>query len=362
LPSGWKQQPGIALTSRYGTSIIGKPAYAYALDAVGYELPVFLAELLEEGIRVKVAGKPFEADGHTFAAGSLIIPSDRQPLSPEDLLNRINRRHTELPVYAITNGLTSAGPDLGSENFPVIRPPKILLLTGRGVSPESAGEIWHLLDTRYHMPVTMVETNRLDDVNLSKYNVIILADGNYSSLSADKIRQFVQVGGTVIGMGNAIKWLDKSSLLPLEFKTTSRDKTGRRPYDGAEEDLAARRLPGSIFEAGLDLTHPICYGYERNLLPIFLGDSILLELPKNPYAAPVVFTEKPLLAGYLHPDFQPLVKNAAAVVVGGIGTGRVIGFAGDPNFRAFWYGTNRMFANAIFFGNLINIDTIERSK
>ncbi len=362
LPSGWKPQPGIALTSRYGVSFIGKPAYAYAMDATGYELPEVLAELLEEGIRVKVAGKPFTADGHSFAAGSIVIPSDRQPLSPGDLLDRIGKLHSELLVYPITNGLTGEGPDLGSENFPVVRPPKILMLTGRGVSPEAAGEIWHLLDTRYHMPVTLVEVNRLDDVNLSKYNVIILADGNYSNLSADKIRQFVQTGGTVIGIGNAIKWLNKSSLLPLEFKATNRNKTGRRPYDGAEEDLAARRLPGSIFEAGLDLTHPVCYGYERNRLPIFLGDSILLELPKNPYAAPVVFTDQPLLAGYLHPEFKPLVKNAAAVVVGGIGTGRVIGFAGNPNFRAFWYGTNRLFANAIFFGNLINNDTIERSK
>ncbi|MBK8426649.1 MAG: zinc carboxypeptidase [Lewinellaceae bacterium] len=362
LPSGWKPQAGIALTSRYGVSTIATPAYAYAMDAVGYELPQVLGELLEAGIRVKVAAKAFEADGHSYSAGSLVIPTDRQPLSPTELLNRMNRIESELPVYIITNGLTSAGPDLGSENFPVIRPPKILLLTGRGVTPESAGEIWHLLDTRYHIPVTMVEINRLDDVKMLKYNVIILAEGNYSSLSADKIRQFVQNGGTVIGIGNALKWLDKSGLLPLEFKTTAPDNISRRSYDGADEDLSARRLPGSIFEAGLDLTHPICFGYERDRLPVFLGDSILLELPKNPYAAPVAFTEKPLLAGYLHPKFQPLVKNAAAVVVGGVGSGRIIGFAGNPNFRAFWYGTNRLFANAIFFGNLISRDAIIRNE
>ena len=361
LPAGWKPKPGVALTSRYGVSVIATPQYAYALDAVGYELPQVLAELLEAGIRVKVAAKPFVADGHSYAAGSLIIPSDRQAITAAELLKKINQLRSELPVYTITNGLSSAGPDLGSENFPVVRPPKILLLTGRGVSPEAAGEIWHLLDTRYRMPVTMVESNRLDDVNIAKYNVLILAEGSYSSLSADKIRLFVQSGGTLIGVGSALKWLDKASLLPLEFKTTSPDKAVRRPYDGAEEDLSARRLPGSIFEAVLDRTHPICYGYERKELPLFLGDSILLELPKNPYAAPVVFSENPLLAGYLHPKFQPLVKNAAAVVVGGIGKGRIIGFAGDPNFRAFWYGTNRLFANAILFGNLINGDTLERN-
>lgn len=362
VPKNWKQQQGIALTSRYALSRIAVPAYAYALDAVGYELPEVLGKLLRENIRIKVALKPFEADGRSYAAGSIVIPADRQPLSPEALLERMNSIQSQLPVYPITNGLTGTGPDLGSENFPVVRAPKILLLTGRGVAPEGAGEIWHLLDTRYQLPVTLVETGRIDDIQLQKYNVLLMAEGNYNNISPDKIRQFVQSGGTVVGIGGALKWLIKQNLLPLDLKTTSGGKNERRPYDGAEEDLAAKRLPGCIFEARLDLTHPVCFGYENDRLPVFLGDSVFAELPRNPYATPLTFTENPLLAGYLHPKFQPLVKNAAAVAVGGIGSGRIIGFAGNPNFRAFWFGTNRLFANAILFGNLINNDTVVRSK
>lgn len=362
IPKNWKQKEGIALTSRYALARISEPAYAYGIDAVGYEVPEILGRLLAEGVRVKVALKPFSSDGHSYAAGSLIIPSDRQPLSPEALLERMNRLETDIPVYIITNGLTPTGPDLGSENFPVIRAPKILLLTGRGVTPENAGEMWHLLDTRYGIPVTCVETNRLDDVNLQRYNVILMAEGNYNNVSPDKIRQFVQNGGTVIGIGSALKWLAKQNLLTVEFKTTSSSKNTRRPYDNAEEDMAAKRLPGCILEARLDLTHPVCFGYERDHLPVFIGDSIFMELPRNPYATPVVFTENPLLAGYLNASFQPLAKNAAGVVVGGTGNGRVIGFAGNPNFRAFWYGTNRLFANAVLFGNLISNDTVVRGK
>jgi len=362
LPKGWKPAPGIALASRYGLSQIAEPAYAYAIDAVGYESPEVLYKLLAEGIRVRVATKPFEADGRNFRAGSLVISSDRQPRSAADLLKRMNNIQSTLPVFPITNGLTSQGPDLGSDNFSVIRLPKILLLTGRGVSPEGAGELWHLLDTRYNIPVTMVETSRLDEVNLLKYNVILLADGSYNSLSPDKIRQFVQNGGTVVGIGGGLKWLAKQNLLPADFRTSMPDKNVRRPYGGAEEDLGARRLPGCIFEAFLDLTHPLCYGYTRDKLPVFLGDSIFMDVPTNPYAAPVIFTENPLLAGYVHPKFLPLAKNAAAAVVGSIGSGRLIGFAGDPNFRSFWYGTNRLLTNAIFFGNLISGDTVVRGK
>ncbi|HRI60036.1 MAG TPA: hypothetical protein PK228_09945 [Saprospiraceae bacterium] len=93
---------------------------------------------------------------------------------------------------------------------------------------------------------------------------------------------------------------------------------------------------------------------------MFLGDTIFIETTKNPYATPVMFSNDPLLAGYIHPKQKPLVANSAAVTVCGLGKGRVICFAGDPNFRAFWYGTNRLFANAIFFGNLVSGEAVEK--
>ena len=33
--------------------------------------------------------------------------------------------------------------------------------------------------------------------------------------------------------------------------------------------------------------------------------------------------------------------------------GRIIVFSEDPNFRAVWYGTNRLFMNALMFGQMI---------
>ena len=34
-------------------------------------------------------------------------------------------------------------------------------------------------------------------------------------------------------------------------------------------------------------------------------------------------------------------------------TGRIISLVDNPNFRAFWYGTNKLFLNSIFFGQLM---------
>jgi hypothetical protein len=335
--------------------------YAYAISPEGYELPNVLAKLLKTGLRVRVAMEPFESGGQVYRQGTLLIAADRQPKSAADF-NAImgELASSGQPMSLIENGLTDFGPDLGSSKFPVVRQPKILMLTGEGVNIADAGEIWHLLDTRYEMPITMVEVNRFGALNLSKYNVLILPDGNYGSLSSEKVKQFAQDGGTIIATGKALNWLKGAGLAAIDFRKTDGDQKSRRAYSNLEEDKSALAMPGAIFEATLDLTHPICFGYTRLKLPIFLGDTLFINPGKNPYSTPVVLTEKPLLAGYVHPKELPLASNAAAVIIYGIGRGKVVCFPGNPNFRAFWYGTNRLFANALFFGNLISGDSTEK--
>jgi hypothetical protein len=190
--------------------------------------------------------------------------------------------------------------------------------------------------------------------------VLILADGNFGSLSTEKVKQFAQDGGTIIATGSTLKWLKTAGLAALEFRNQAKDAPGRRPYANISEDRGARTMPGAIFEAELDLTHPLCFGYPRTRLPIFLSDTLFVETAKNPYATPVVLTKDPLLAGYIHPKQKPLLPYAAGAIVYGLGRGKIICFPGNPNFRGFWYGTNRLFANAIFFGNLISAEGAEK--
>jgi len=352
--------PGVSLTSRYGVSQIAQPAYAYVIGAVGYEVPTVLTALLKANIRVKVAMQPFEADGQKFEAGCLIVPSEKQPLDETALLARVKNLAGELPVFPVNNGLTAEGPDLGSSNFAVVRQPKVLMVSGSGTNVADMGEIWHLLDTRYGLPCTIVDAARFGSLNLSKYNVLVLADGSFERLPLDKIREWVSGGGTIVATGASLRWLKNAGLLALEYRNAPTDLPGRRPYGELADDRGARNLPGAIFEAELDRTHPVCFGYERDRLPMFLGDTIFVAPAKNPYATPALFTKDALLAGYVHPKQRPLVNGSAAIVVGGTGRGRIIAFPGNPNFRAFWYGTNRLFANAVFFGNLVNGEAVER--
>ena len=79
----------------------------------------------------------------------------------------------------------------------------------------------------------------------------------------------------------------------------------------------------------------------------------MFEKPKNPFITPLTYTAKPLLAGYISPANEKILKGSAAVITNGFGRGRVISFSDNPNFRAFWFGTSKLFMNAIFFGQTI---------
>ncbi len=65
----------------------------------------------------------------------------------------------------------------------------------------------------------------------------------------------------------------------------------------------------------------------------------------------MVYTDSPLLSGYISKENLRNLKNTSAAGVYNFGKGKVIGFTDNLNFRAFWYGTNKVFMNAIFFGS-----------
>jgi hypothetical protein len=58
-----------------------------------------------------------------------------------------------------------------------------------------------------------------------------------------------------------------------------------------------------------------------------------------------------LLSGYISKENATLIQNTVPFKAQRMGKGRVLVFTDNTNFRAFWYGTNKLFMNAIFFGD-----------
>ncbi|MGE3525868.1 MAG: hypothetical protein AB7I33_08085, partial [Gemmatimonadales bacterium] len=110
-------------------------------------------------------------------------------------------------------------------------------------------------------------------------------------------------------------------------------------------------IPGAIFRATLDRSHWLTYGYQGDQLPVFLYTGTLLQ-PSRKGDNPVAFVGSDLtLAGFTWPDnTERFLRSSVWAAVESAGRGRVVIFAEDPLFRAFWRGPARLVTNAMLFG------------
>ena len=338
--------------------------YAYLLEWEHYQSPKVLFQLMSKGLRAKVATKPFEIEGKSYAPGTVMIAVQNQSKPPAQIynwvLNATNSSNATLTT--LKTGYSTRGIDLGSPSFKPIRLPRVLLVVGKGVNSYQAGEVWHLLDQRYGIPVSKVEWNDMRRIALHNYTTIIMVNGSYvaNEKTGENIRQWVQSGGTLLAIQDAAAWAKKIGVSNASLKTYKPKKEkGLRAYELLDTDQGSKRIGGAIVNLSIDRSHPLFYGFQRDNLPALQRGSNAFNLSSNPYATPARYKFQPLLSGYIKKELQYHLRGAGAVLVSGYGSGKVICFSFNPNFRAFWYGTNRLFANSIFFGNVINSRAVD---
>lgn len=348
-----------------GALIAGDNPYAYVFESHGFYAPRAIYRLLDENVRVKVSTEIFHnSEGRKFDRGSILIPLTGQDKTPQQIgfiMKEIIEKDG-LDVHTVNTGLDYDGVSLGSNSFRPLKKPQIAILVGDGVTANDAGEMWHLLDTRFNIPVTMLPIDVFNSVDLTKYNRIIFPQGSYGAVTdaaKEKLKGWIQNGGIAIGLENAVNWFHSTGLGKFEMKETKKqaeeERTyAARPYADIANYRGAQATSGAIFEATADLTHPLLYGYYEKNIPVFKGNNLYMEKSKNAYANPVVFTADPLMSGYISKENYAKVREASVIGVSVLGRGRVIAFTENLAFRAFWFGTNKLLMNAIYYGPLID--------
>lgn len=358
-----------------------EPRYAYAFEWTGYYAPRALNRVLEAGLHARVSLNPFSASTAqgdvNFSRGSVVVSFDRQEASRRDIQNIMNTIASEdgVRVHALTSGRSAigmAGSDIGGQFWRALKKPEVLVVAGRDLDWYNAGEIWHLLDVRMDMNVTLRDRSRLGGIDLSRYTHMVFVGGDYSTYMPEyvgRIRQWVNEGGTVIGIRHGSQWLRDNVLdyvepiivngMPVIEELT---ESGHDPFMDEElieperfdYGLKESRDPlpligGAIFSGDLDNTHPIGFGYPRRTVALHKNLANIMMRPQNPYATVISYATPSLLSGYASEENQAALEGTAALIAERKGMGSVILFADDPNFRAIWYGTNKLFMNALFF-------------
>ncbi|MCB1035330.1 MAG: hypothetical protein KDD47_16000, partial [Acidobacteria bacterium] len=370
--------PALETAPAYQGSLRGAGSYAYAVRSGPYNLHRLLERVLAAGYPSRLATKAFEAEADdeliSFEAGSLIFPAS--PGYDGDQLKALLRRTAAeegIDVFALATGRTPAGVDLGSSTFKPVMRPRPLLVVGEGVSAYDAGTVWNLLDRRFRLELPLVEAERLGRMDLRSFTHLILVDGTYQDLegkSAAGLRQWIRQGGTVIAAKRAAEWAAAHLLSDPEAAKAETPASGsgpqakedgetdspdlpRRTYGDFEEERQAQRISGAIFAAEADRTHPLAFGFPSDRIALFRDSAQVLEGSVNPYENVIAYTDTPLLAGYSSPKNLEKIAGSAAAVVTRVGRGVVVRLGCNPSFRGFWYGTDRLYLNALYFSSAI---------
>ena len=389
----WKYVP------RQGRVDGTRPQQGFLFDCSGDGALRAVALLYGRGLTMYAAKKDLNLEGKNFPRGSIFLPLRANPPDVSRTLESV-ARETGIQVVGISSGLAPNGPDLGGGELGVLRKPKAALVAGGNTAFASMGAVWHLLDQKIGLPLALLDIAQLGMVDLSIYNVLVLPDG-YSFPSVigrpviEKIRRWVQEGGTLIAMGGSAMFCadsstgltsvrqrsqvlaklseyEQSAMDEIASESPSLDKlhiwsypeksdtAGRIPpkpslkpeeLDRADE-LARLFAPhGAILRVDCDRDEWLTFGLGKSV-PAMMTSPTAFVSKYPPVRTVGRFAPSPSLriSGLLWPEARLRLANTPYCTREQSGMGQVILFAGQPDFRAYFRGTERLLTNAILFG------------
>ena len=331
------------------------PATDGAVNATSY--------LIQNGVRVHVCDESFRINDRMYDRGTLII---KVAGNPDDLHARMLAACAEFEIEAVATdtAYVQEGANFGGSHVHWVKPPKVLIVVNRPTN-YSSGHTWYLFDQVLKYPTTRVNGSDFGRVDLSKFNTIVLPDGNYSesngfgkSRGADLLK-WVESGGTLITMRGATSWAAGEDILLIKNKIVKRKvaapvKSTAKDNDKKEDpdEVTPDNVPGAFFRANVFQKHWVTFGY-RNDLDVFYTGRIVLSPTKEMHGRSLVSfagRENLLSSGFCWPTSLDLLAESPYVVYRSKRQGHVIAFTDDPNFRAMYPSLQRFFINAAMFG------------
>lgn len=321
------------------STIKSEDSYAYLGDWNSLQDARFLAELLQNNIRVRYTEKPFQINQKTFTQGSLIVTrGDNRNFNNFDqtLIQIANSHNKELT--AVTTGMVDVGKDFGSESVKMVPKITVALLAEGTTSSLSMGETWHFFEQQLNYPVTVLNEQTINKVDLSNYDVLVVPElyGNYFvGDSLKKLNNWIQEGGKLIVIGNAISYFTGNdyAIRKVESTDISEDDTAKKtPFQNSEREYIKNMITGAIFKAKVDNSNPLAFGYDDSYFTLKLG-SEGYQLLKSGNA--VYLEDNEPFAGFAGSEAKKQLKNTLIFGNQSYGNGQIIYMVDNPLFRGF---------------------------
>ncbi|WP_421729880.1 M14 family metallopeptidase [Brevundimonas sp.] len=356
-------------------AVIAEPDAAYGyLVAPGLPAGRLLSAALQAGISVRAMDKPFTHAGRRWPSGTLVIA---RAGNPADLTTKVVAwaATTGAEVVGARDSWVSDGPSFGSSDAFLIRAPRVALAWDSPADTTGSGAARYVIERELGYPVTVVRVDSLADGDLSRFQVIVLPEGrNYQgrlgAAGVTHLREWVENGGTLIGLGTATRLLTDPDSKMLAAR---RENASEVEGDAKEEEAAAgpvirsesdyeslientERGPDSVAgvlaRAEMDPEHWLSAGVAPVVNVLVKGSDIYGPLKRGEGRNVARFgsADDLLASGQLWAENRRQLAYKPAVMVNEQGRGVIIAFVQDPTFRGYMSGLEPLLANAIFHG------------
>ena len=328
--------------------------YAYLIDGSQAAALSTIIPLRKKGIRLNTIYKSTQIDGKTFSSGTIVVRTDGEGEKVHEAVSRLAEKY-DLEVTAVHSGRADSGyPPLGTILGNRIDKPTIAMLGNYPVDAYSFGWAWHTLDRVYGIPHTIINTTNIASTPMERFDVLIIpATTSTSEMNRylgergiERIQQWVRDGGTLVTIGSATEYaretLELGSLVSW--------------YDDEENEDAQRvTVPGAFVKTVLDREEWLVSGYDRDL-PVLINSNRLYRVPEGPPSSTqrtpvkIISDNDTRISGHMWEENIERLPGSVFLYEERIGSGRIISFTEDVNFRGYWRGADRLFLNAVILG------------
>jgi hypothetical protein len=345
------------------SAVAAKP-YAYLFKYQSIQDVDFLASLLKKGVKVRAASRAFLIGGQTFESGTLIVTrKNNEGISDFDNVVQTLAKESDRKIYTSPTGFVDKGKDFGSSYIDFLKAPKVAALFGEQTYSNNSGEIWHYFEQQVHYPITQIGTEYFKSIDLKKYDVLIVPEGNYKMLdesTLEMIGSWVDGGGRLILVGVAVSnFADKK---PFGLKVyanedaknaaekkqkEAKEKDALIRYEDAERKQLSNLISGAIYKVAVDKSHPLGYGLRDNYYSLRTHELHYSYLENGWNVGVMKGNAKPV-QGFAGANMSQKLSNTLAFGVEDKGNGKVVYLVDNPLFRCFWENGKMLFSNAVF--------------
>ena len=337
---------------------IDKNAIAYAGIWNHINDAKFLSNLIENKIKVRFNEKVIKNGKLTLPRGSMIIyKGDQNQENYEKILLELADKNN-IELHSIYSGISEFGPDLGSDSVKLIKEKKVAIISGEDssnmVSSLNYGAIWHFFEQELKYPLTHLNIENFDDIELNEFDALIIPSGYYGSLgnenNLEKIKSWISKGGNLIAFENAIRIFTNKDGFSVKVKRNETERNKDVKFEDLSRERIQNYLSGAIFKVNIDNTHPLAYGYENEYYSLKTSSSTYEKL-KRGFNVGKIDDDENSTIGFVGDNIKDNFKNSLVFGHERIGRGNVIYFADNILFRSFWENGKLFLVNSIFYIN-----------